>query len=129
MNGGAARRNDDHAERYRDRRRRRVFRLVAGQQLHLRERNGWDPHRSSLARNGVRAASAITRNSRHAWLADAPTVLFLYPFRYRDPLSGKWVKARYIAERHEIAKRYREWKVTGEPEVRRSGTTMFSPWR
>jgi len=27
---------------------------------------------------------------------------FLYPFRYRDELTGKWVKARYVAERHEI---------------------------
>jgi len=59
----------------------------------------------------------------------APTVLFLYPFRFRDPVSNKWVKARYVAERYEIARRYREWQITGEPEVRRPGATMFSPWR
>ena len=32
----------------------------------------------------------------------------LYAFRYRDRLTGKWVKARYVAERHEIAARYAE---------------------
>jgi hypothetical protein len=26
--------------------------------------------------------------------------LELFPFRYRDRLAGKWVKARYVAERH-----------------------------
>lgn len=42
----------------------------------------------------------------------------LFPFRYRDPLTGKWVKARYLAERHEIAARYEEWEIIGAPEVR-----------
>jgi len=32
----------------------------------------------------------------------------LFPFRYRDDLTGKWVRARYLAERHEIAATYRE---------------------
>jgi hypothetical protein len=36
--------------------------------------------------------------------------LELYPFRYRDPLTGKWVRARYVAELHEIA-RYVEWEI------------------
>jgi hypothetical protein len=31
--------------------------------------------------------------------------LLLYPFRYRDPLIGKWVRARYVTELHEIAER------------------------
>ena len=30
-----------------------------------------------------------------------PPLLELFPFRFRDPVSGKWVKARYVAERHE----------------------------
>ena len=29
--------------------------------------------------------------------------LTLYPFRFRDALTGKWVRARYVAERGEIA--------------------------
>ena len=28
--------------------------------------------------------------------------LLLYPFRYRDRVTGKWVKARYVAERRQL---------------------------
>ncbi len=28
----------------------------------------------------------------------APPLLVLYPFRFRDPVTHKWVKARYVAE-------------------------------
>lgn len=45
--------------------------------------------------------------------------LVVYPFRYRDARTGKWVKARYMAERTEIAAQYAEWKVTGPGEERR----------
>jgi len=52
----------------------------------------------------------------------------LFPFRYRDELTGKWVHARYRAERHEIAGRYKEWEITGAPEIRGDGGyTYFSP--
>jgi len=44
--------------------------------------------------------------------------LELYPFRYRDPLTGKWVRARYVAERHVIAERYAEFEIIGPPEIR-----------
>ncbi len=46
----------------------------------------------------------------------APTVLMLYPFRFRDPVTRKWVKARYVAERHEA--RYSEWEIIAPPELR-----------
>ena len=49
----------------------------------------------------------------------------VFPFRYRDPLSGKWVAARYLAERHEIAERYREWEITGPPEIRGDGDQAY----
>jgi hypothetical protein len=55
--------------------------------------------------------------------------LFLYPFRYRDPLTGKWVRARYVAERHEIAERYAEWEITGPAEIRTTGGGSFNPFR
>ena len=42
----------------------------------------------------------------------------LFPFRYRDGLTGKWVRARYLAERHVIADCYKEWEITGPPEIR-----------
>jgi hypothetical protein len=37
--------------------------------------------------------------------------LELYPFRFRDPVSGKWMRARYVAELHEIAARYAAWEL------------------
>jgi hypothetical protein len=48
--------------------------------------------------------------------------------RFRDPRTGKWVRARYVATLAEIEARYREWEVVGPAEVR--GDTpvqMFQP--
>ncbi len=59
----------------------------------------------------------------------APTILVLFPFRFRDPVSGKWVRARYVAEREVIAARYAAWEITGVPELRQSVDAAFSPWR
>ena len=59
----------------------------------------------------------------------AATLLILHPFRFRDPLSGKWVRARYVAERHEIAARYAVWEITGPPELRQPSGGAFSPWK
>src|SRR4030095_1843646 len=54
----------------------------------------------------------------------------LFPFRYRDPLTGKWVKARYLAERHEIVERYKDWEITGPPEKRADPANgYFRPYR
>jgi hypothetical protein len=44
--------------------------------------------------------------------------LELFPFRYRDPVTGKWIRARYRAERHEIALRHAEYEITGPAEIR-----------
>ena len=55
--------------------------------------------------------------------------LTLYPFRFRDALTGKWVRARYVAERSEIAKRYTEWEIIGAPEIRKLAGTAFNPWK
>jgi hypothetical protein len=44
--------------------------------------------------------------------------LELFPFRYRNPRTGKWVRARYVAERHEIAERFTEFEILGPAEVR-----------
>ena len=55
--------------------------------------------------------------------------LVLYPFRFRDPLSVKWARARYVAERHEIAARYTEWEIVGLPEIRQPVGAAFSPWK
>ena len=42
----------------------------------------------------------------------------LFPFRYRDPRTGKWIRARYVATREDIAARYAEWEITGPVEIR-----------
>lgn len=56
--------------------------------------------------------------------------LLLYPFRYRDELTGKWVNARYVAEMHEIEARHAEWQIVGPPEVRELATSgrYFHPY-
>ena len=57
--------------------------------------------------------------------------LELFPFRYRESFMGKWVKARYRSERHEIAARYAEWEVVRPPEIREVGLDAhyFTPWK
>jgi hypothetical protein len=55
--------------------------------------------------------------------------LELYPFRYRDPATGRWVRARYRATQQEIARRHAEYEITGPPEIREigEGTRYFNP--
>ena len=54
----------------------------------------------------------------------------LYPFRYRDARTGKWVKARYVAELREIRDRNAVWEIVGAPEIRKGGPAQgFTPWR
>src|SRR6476619_4524168 len=57
--------------------------------------------------------------------------LELFPFRYRDRLTGKWVKARYVAERNEIAARHSQWEIIGPPEIRDvdPAARHFTPWK
>ena len=57
--------------------------------------------------------------------------LELFPFRYRDPTTGRWTRARYVAERHAIAARYAEWEIVGPPEFRNAdpAAASFNPWR
>ena len=55
--------------------------------------------------------------------------LELFLFRYRDVRTGKWIRARYRAERHEIAARYAEFETIGPPEIRETDRDRhrFSP--
>lgn len=55
-------------------------------------------------------------------------LLRLYPFRYRDSLSGLWIKARYKASVEDIRARYAEWMIDGEPEIRGNVPSLgFNP--
>ena len=42
-----------------------------------------------------------------------------YPFKIRDRITGKWYRARYMAELHVIMQNYAEWALDGPPEIRR----------
>lgn len=46
-----------------------------------------------------------------------PPCWLLYPFRFVDPVSGKWVRARYVATIKEIEARYARWEGTTYPEM------------
>ena len=46
-----------------------------------------------------------------------PPCWLLYPFRFVDPVSGKWVRAWYVATIKEIEARYARWEVTTYPEM------------
>ena len=55
----------------------------------------------------------------------------LFPFRYRNRLTGRWVRARYKATREEIAAAgYVEWEITGPAEIRSPETAgaYFRPF-
>ncbi|HLX29965.1 MAG TPA: hypothetical protein VKV24_15905 [Casimicrobiaceae bacterium] len=42
--------------------------------------------------------------------------LELFSFRYRNPVTGKWVRARYVATPEEIARGNAKWEIIGPPE-------------
>jgi len=44
--------------------------------------------------------------------------LELFHFGHRDLRTGKWIRARYRADRDEIATRYTEWEIVGPAEIR-----------
>jgi hypothetical protein len=56
--------------------------------------------------------------------------LLLYAFRYKSPVTGKWVKARYCAELQEIRHDHPEHELL-DAEVRepRDQWASFKPYR
>jgi hypothetical protein len=59
---------------------------------------------------------------------DKPTIL--YPFRKRDPLTGKWYRARFKASAEQILEHAGEWIVDGPPEsyAPLGATPSFQPF-
>jgi len=53
----------------------------------------------------------------------------LYPFRYRDPVTGKWVRARYRATVENIAARHATWEITGPVSRPSPPSSGFDPFR
>jgi hypothetical protein len=54
--------------------------------------------------------------------------LELYPFRFRDSLTGKWVRARHKLQMPELQRHYLEWEITGAPEIRHVTATSVQPF-
>jgi hypothetical protein len=52
----------------------------------------------------------------------------VYPFRYRDPVTRRWVRARHKATKDDLAARYAEWEITGPPELREPLDAQFTPF-
>ena len=44
--------------------------------------------------------------------------LTLYRFRYRDPLSGKWIRSRHVEPVESITARFPEFELIEPPEIR-----------
>ena len=58
--------------------------------------------------------------------------LVLYPFRFRDRITGKWVRARHKLQYPQLQRRYVEWEITGAPEIRHvtpGSAEPFNPFR
>ena len=53
----------------------------------------------------------------------------LFPFRLRDPLTGKWYKARWKATAADITKRGGEIVGPGEARVDYYGRGFRASWR
>ena len=82
------------------------------------------PHRALISRSTGRADASLEYGTGK--LNVAP--IELCPFRLRDPRTGKWVRARYVATRAELESRYREWEIIGPPEIRGDAPAqMFQP--
>jgi hypothetical protein len=55
--------------------------------------------------------------------------LVLYPFRFRDPLTGTWIRVRHKLQVPELQRRYAEWEITGAPEIRHVTATSAEPFK
>lgn len=58
--------------------------------------------------------------------------LEFYPFRFRDRITGKWVRARHKLQVPVLQRRYAEWEITGAPEIRHvtaGSVEPFNPFR
>ena len=82
-----------------------------------------DPYLTTIPVPGAARLNPTTPGPLHF-----PALLIPYPFRYRDELSGKWVRARYVAERDEISARHKDWEIVGPGEVRGPQGRYFTPF-
>jgi hypothetical protein len=63
---------------------------------------------------------------------DQVLVRTLYPFRFRDRLTGEWVRARDKLQVPAMQRRYTQWEIIGAPEIRHvtpGSVEAFNPFR
>ena len=76
----------------------------------------------ALMLSGKRLLASLIARHACAMVLDfgswRPDALHLYPFRHWDAVRGKWVRARYLAEFHEISERHRRFEIVGAHEMR-----------
>ena len=88
------------------------------------------PHIRRHRAEPLHTSLAAAHPSRMLFALKSP--LLLYPFRYFDPVRRRWIRARYVAERHEIESRYAQREIVGPPEIRLRGDPArdsFNPFR
>src|SRR5262245_14568097 len=89
--------------------------------------------RSSSASIIAPAVSVNLPASMETWISCPIYAVSMAPielcaFRFREPRTGRWVRARYRARLAEIKARYREWEVDGPAELRTDAPVqMFQP--
>ena len=59
----------------------------------------------------------------------ASSKLELYPFKFRDPLTGKWIRARHRMQVLEIQRHYSDWQLVGPLEIRNVTPASVAPYR
>lgn len=84
--------------------------------------------RAELDTRGTIASLGEQPQRGVACFASMPPDLELHAFRFLDPVSGRWVRARYRATRAEIAARYAVHVLEGEPERRPRDAPGFNPF-
>src|SRR6478735_3197020 len=91
--------------------------------------------RASPARGfDVRGARNLRRTKRRVDRTAAPAhhpgmAHKLYAFRFRDPVTRKWVRARYRATPDDIARRYDDARIEGDGVVPANVSAGFDPFR
>jgi hypothetical protein len=80
-------------------------------------------HSGRISSRWKRRDAAHERERQHSSMSAQE----LFPFRFRDPATGKWVRARHRAPLDEIRDGYAEWELVGAPEIRSAGGGMFNP--
>ena len=96
-----------------------------------------DPMNCNVTRPAAMAESWRCKSAKRLHAKCATCIVLTCPgsncfsLLYLNPVTGKQVRARYVATREEIAKGNAEWEIAGPPEVRDVDldARYFTPFR